>query len=360
MAKIKYIFSNQKYLKKREVEFFKKIYKQAFSLKEVDGRFQKSILIEKRLIFNYYNFIQENNDYIDKFEILNQYFESKSLFHIKRKDENLPLNIKNMDIVSNQHSTIAQEKKVSIVLTAYNIEDLVEIAIDSLMQQTYKNIEIILVDDGSTDGTFEILQKFKSIYLENVVLIKLHQNYGAYVAKNIGVTYATGDLITFHDGDDWAHPQRIEEHVKTHIKNKKVKFSISKLVRLTKDGYFYAKEVYPLDRLSMVSLMIDKSLLGEIGHFRVHRLGSDSEYFERLKSFTKYKWERIDKVLMFCAHRVNSLTTSSDTGVAGFTNTNKRQHYWTQWHKWHDMLKKGRRKPFIGFNRGKYKYEVIS
>jgi len=322
--------------------------------------FVSEILNNLRLIFSFYNFIQENNNYIDKFKILNQYFESKLLFHIKQKDESSPLNIRNIGALVTQDSSIVQEKKVSIVLTTFNIDDLVGLAIDSLLQQTYKNIEIILVDDGSTDDTFEILQKFKRSYPENVVLIKLHQNYGAYIAKNIGMIYAKGDFITFHDADDWAHPQRIEEHVKAHTRNKKVKFSISKLVRLTEDGYFYAKEVYPLDRLSMVSLMIDKSLLGEIGYFRVHRLGSDSEYFERLKRFTKYKWARIDKVLMFCAHRANSLTTSADTGVEGFGKTNKRKHFWNQWHKWHNMLKKRRRKPFVGFNRGKYKYEVIS
>lgn len=312
-----------------------------------------------RLIFNYYNFIQENNDHIDKFEILNQYFENKSLFHIKQKNKNIPLNINNIDVFSRQYSSAKQKKKVSIVLTTYNIQDLVNVSIDSLLEQTYSNIEIIIVDDDSSDNTVEVIRKFQKKHSDKIKLIKLKKNHGTYIAKNIGISYATGELITFHDADDWAHPQRIEEHVKAYMKNKKVKYSISKLVRLTEDGYFYAKEVYPLDRLSMVSLMIDRKLIDEVGYFRVHRLGSDSEYFERLKNFTKHKWERIDKVLMFCAHRENSLTTSPETGVEGFSKTNKRQHYWNQWHKWHAMLKKARRKPFVGFDRDKYEYEII-
>ena len=313
-----------------------------------------------RLVFNYYNFIQENNDYIDKFEILNQYFERKSLFHIKQKDKDILLNIKNIDVLPSQYSSVKQNKKVSIVLTTYNIEGLVNIAISSLVNQTYKNIEIILVDDGSTDNTFEILQKIRNAYPDKIQLIKLNQNYGTYIAKNMGMSYATSDLITFHDADDWAHPQRIEEHVKAHEKNKKVKFSISKLVRVTEEGYFFSKYIYPLDRLSMISLMIDRILIDEVGYFRKQRIGSDSEYFERLKKFTKHKFVRIDKVLMFCAHRENSLTTSIETGVNGFSTNNKRQHHWDKWNKWHDKLKKARRKPFVGFDRSKYKYEIIN
>jgi len=174
------------------------------------------------------------------------------------------------------------------------------------------------------------------------------------------LTYASGDLITFHDADDWAHPQRIEEHVKNHERNKKVKLSISKLVRLNESGIFYSKELYPLDRLSMVSLMIDRELLDEIGYFRTFRIGSDTEYFERLKLFTKYKWERIDKVLMFCAHRENSLTTNPETGIEGIANNNKRLHYWNQWHKWHRKLKKAHKKPYVAFDRSKYEYSIES
>ena len=336
-------------------------------LEEVDGldvNQAKAVLshlfsTDIRIAFCYFNFLQKNNSDKDKFEVVNKYFDEKKIFKVRQKDISIPFNIKNIDYVKDDYMELNASKKVSVVLTTFNIENLVEVAIGSLLNQTYKNIEIVLVDDGSTDKTFEILQKFKKLYSNKIQLIKLNKNHGAYIAKNIAMTYATGNLITFHDADDWAHPQRIKEHVKAHLKNKKIKFSISKLVRLTEDGYFYAKEVYPIDRLSMVSLMIDKQLLNEVGYFRVHRLGSDSEYFERLKKFTKHKWERIDKVLMFCAYREGSLTTCPINGVEVTGKMNRRKHYWKQWHKWHDMLKKARRKPFVDFDRDKYEYEII-
>lgn len=359
MAKIKKNFFKQKSRVQEEIEFFKNLDKLELSSRELNNIFQNSTLKNIRLNFNYFNFLQKNSNHTDKFSILDKYFDEKKLFRVRQKNLSLPFSIKNIDYLKHDYLELKSFIRVSIILTTYNIDDLVEIAIHSLLNQTYKNIEIVLVDDGSTDNTFEILQKFKKLYSNKIQLIKLNKNYGTYIAKNIGITYAKGDLITFHDADDWAHPQRIEEHVKAHLKSKKIKFTISKLVRLTENGFFYAKEIYPIDRLSMVSLMIDKQLIDEVGYFRKHRLGCDTEYFERLKKFTKYEWERIDKVLMFCAHRDNSLTTSPETGVEGFGQTNKRKHFWNKWQKWHDMLKKARRKPFIGFDRDKYEYEII-
>ena len=311
-----------------------------------------------RLYFNYFNFLYKNKDN-KSFFMLNQYFKDKNLYEVVPYNFSLPFNIMNIHSLAGRSSALKNVKMVSVIVTAFNVQEYIEIAIKSLINQTYNNIEVVLIDDKSSDATFEILEKFKNLYPEKITLIQLKKNHGTYIAKNIGISYANGDLITFHDGDDWAHPQRIEEHVKVHMGNKNIKFSISKLVRLTENGFLHAKEIYPIDRLSMVSLMLDKEILNRVGYFRTHRLGSDTEYFERLKKFTKYKWKRIDKVLMFCAHRKNSLTTSQESGVKGFSKNNKREHYWNQWHKWHNMLKKIRKQPFIDFNRDKYEHEII-
>lgn len=320
--------------------------------------YKKELINNKRIVFNYYNFIKLNHNFTNKINILNLYFNSKKLNNIIKRPKE-PLYINNLDttFIHDIKEKIDNNLKVSIVMTIYNSEELLEYSLSSLLNQTYKNIEIILINDNSLDNSLEIIKKLRNN--KQVKIINLKQNYGTYVAKNIGITFSTGELITFQDADDWAHPQRIEEHLKIHLKSKKVKFSISKLVRITKDGYFYAKEVYPLDRLSMVSLMIDKYLLDEIGYFRTHRLGSDTEYFERLKNFTSYRFKRIDKVLMFCSHRENSLTTSEETGVEGFAKNNKRKHYWNQWNKWHKKLLKAKRKPFVRFDRENYEYEII-
>ncbi|MBP5364987.1 MAG: glycosyltransferase [Bacteroidales bacterium] len=89
---------------------------------------------------------------------------------------------------------------VSIVVACYNVEKYVARCIDSLLAQTYKNIEIVLVDDGSVDGTSTICDKYAK---EKSNIKVVHQiNQGQSVAKNVGVANARGEYLTFVDSDD--------------------------------------------------------------------------------------------------------------------------------------------------------------
>ena len=91
--------------------------------------------------------------------------------------------------------------KVSIIVTVYNTEKYVEKCIVSLINQTYENSEIILIDGGSTDNTTEICSKYEKKY-KNIRLIH-KENEGVSAARNRGILEAAGDYILFVDGDDW-------------------------------------------------------------------------------------------------------------------------------------------------------------
>lgn len=98
--------------------------------------------------------------------------------------------------------------KISIVVPVYNIESYVKKCVNSLISQTYKNIEIILVDDGSTDRSAVICDEYSNKY-KNIVVI--HQkNQGLSAARNHAVRKATGDYIMFVDGDDWIEEKTVE------------------------------------------------------------------------------------------------------------------------------------------------------
>lgn len=89
-------------------------------------------------------------------------------------------------------------KKISIIIPTYNSKNYLIRCIDSLLLQTYKNIEIIVVDDGSTDGTEEVIKKN---YVNKIMYIK-QLNSGVSSARNKGIELATGDYIFFVDADD--------------------------------------------------------------------------------------------------------------------------------------------------------------
>ena len=98
--------------------------------------------------------------------------------------------------------------KVSIIVPIYNVERYLDRCIESLAEQTYTNIEIILINDGSTDGSLNICKKWEKID-HRIVLID-QQNSGVSVARNHGISISKGCWICFVDGDDYAAPDMIE------------------------------------------------------------------------------------------------------------------------------------------------------
>lgn len=102
-----------------------------------------------------------------------------------------------------------QDQLVSIIIPVYNKVAFVRETLDSALRQTYANTEIILVDDGSTDGSFEILKEYWEKYPEKVQLID-QENQGVSSATNTGIQAAKGGYIQFLDADDLLSPDKIQ------------------------------------------------------------------------------------------------------------------------------------------------------
>lgn len=99
--------------------------------------------------------------------------------------------------------------KVSIITPIFNGEKYIERCINSLINQTYKNIEIIIVNDGSIDNTKEILNKYKDF--DSRIKIVNQKNYGQLIARKNGINVSSGDYLMFVDIDDWIEPDTIEK-----------------------------------------------------------------------------------------------------------------------------------------------------
>ena len=91
--------------------------------------------------------------------------------------------------------------KFSIIIPVYNVENYLERCIKSALQQDCKETEIILINDGSTDGSLEICEKYKNKY-DNIIIIS-QENQGVSSSRNKGIINAKGDYIVFLDSDDW-------------------------------------------------------------------------------------------------------------------------------------------------------------
>lgn len=93
------------------------------------------------------------------------------------------------------------KSKISIIVPVYNVEKYLSRCIESLINQIYQNIEIICINDGSTDNSLQILENYTN--KDNRIKVINQQNQGVSVARNIGLDNATGDYILFVDADDW-------------------------------------------------------------------------------------------------------------------------------------------------------------
>lgn len=103
-------------------------------------------------------------------------------------------------------------KKVSVIMSTYNSELEVSEAIESILTQSYKNIEFLIIDDCSTDNTFKILQEY-SINNEKIKIFRNKSNIGLTRSLNLLISKADGDIIARQDDDDTSHPNRIKSQV---------------------------------------------------------------------------------------------------------------------------------------------------
>ncbi|NDW09800.1 glycosyltransferase family 2 protein [Dysgonomonas sp. 520] len=117
---------------------------------------------------------------------------------------------------------------VSVVMPAYNAEKYLKEAIDSILNQTYKNFEFIIVDDGSTDKTSEIIESYTD---NRIKLLKNDKNRGLIYSANIAIRVATGKYIARMDADDISLPERLEKQVLFLEKNNEVSILGTSYVR---------------------------------------------------------------------------------------------------------------------------------
>lgn len=105
------------------------------------------------------------------------------------------------------------DKMISIIVPVYNVEKYLEKCINSILGQTYENLELILINDGSNDGSEAICQKY--INLDKRIKFITQENYGVSVARNRGLEIARGSYLLFVDSDDWLERNACQVLVET-------------------------------------------------------------------------------------------------------------------------------------------------
>jgi len=263
----------------------------------------------------------------------------------------------------------AEKNKISVIMTTYNSKKFVGKAIESILSQTHSNLELVIVDDASTDGTFQILETYSNKD-SRIKLIKNFVNKGTYCSKNLGVIHSSGEFITTQDSDDISDKKRLELQLKEFTKNPKIKVCSCNYIRINLDGDIVINRGLK-ERLAIMCLMWEKeTVINKLGFFDSVRTSADAEFFDRLKiAFSKEEFSHVNRALIKLLHRKDSLTTQPESKVnidsigdespddLGFLSPPRRA-YVKSYRKWHEKIKNGDASPHISYPLLQRKFEA--
>ena len=200
--------------------------------------------------------------------------------------------------------------RLSVVLPTYNRAHLLRRAIESVLNQTYGDFELLVIDDGSTDATGSVMGTFVD---RRIRYVRCDCNRGAGAARNVGIQIARGALVAFQDSDDEWMPDKLEHHLRAFATAAAaVGVVYSDMTRVRPDGraeYHRSPTVvrgrlidpatgfYQVYKLGIVSAVVRRECLLEIGLFN-EQLGAleDMELFIRLAR--RYDFVHVDKPLV--------------------------------------------------------------
>ena len=196
---------------------------------------------------------------------------------------------------------ISNSPKVSVIIPTHNRAHLIGRSIQSVLNQTYQDFEIIVVDDGSTDNTKDIIEKFQKKD-NRIKYIRHEKNKGGSAARNTGIKAARGEYIAFQDSDDEWFPEKLKKQME-FFKNMPVEVGIvyTDMWRITgnKKSYFYSTKIMPEDKtiyeqaldygvsnIGIQTSLIKKEVFAKAGMFdeKFPRF-IDLEFFIRLSKY---------------------------------------------------------------------------
>jgi hypothetical protein len=229
---------------------------------------------------------------------------------------------------------------ISVIMVAHDAASTVIPAVASVLDQTWRHLELVIVDDASTDNTWSILNRLQAAD-ERIRLLRNRVRVGPYVSRNRALQQAVrGSYITGHDADDWAHPSRLESQVRVLLESGgKVRANVAYMLRIKSDGRITTSDLswFSPDgaaKIAMVSAMFERHLLfEELGHWDGVHYGADAEMIGRAKTLLGDGFVEVPIISMLCRDRATGLgksgynspatvrTTASDgPGSLGRTN----------------------------------------
>ena len=265
--------------------------------------------------------------------------------NIEKNNSLIAKSVKQNEVSSKPVKTITLPK-VTIIVPMYNVELYITNCALSLVNQSYSNIEILLVNDCSTDNTKKIADGLMEKYPDKIKVLHNPRNVGTYISINIGIVNSTGKYITIIGADDQFTPDKIARQAALLERNKKIVACYCQYER----QHYKTKKVLVKD-VGESTIMFKRAIINKIGYYDSVRFGADSEYRDRIKAVYGTPATSVIKRVMYLAlFRPNSLTASGKSRNGSTLRVNYRQNY-LAWHR-------RRRNLHVGFPMKKRPFPV--
>jgi tetratricopeptide (TPR) repeat protein len=234
---------------------------------------------------------------------------------------------------------------VSVILAVHAMNPLLDHAIGSILGQTYRQLELLLVDDGSSDDTLSRLEHWAALD-PRVHTLRLPVNCGPYIAKNTALAQCEGDLITFMDGDDWSHPQRIARQVAHLDAFDNLQAVFLRYVRIDATGQLVFRRTAL--KSARITLMMRRETFRALGYFDALRAEADSEYTRRIgMAFGRGAIATDPGVGLFAHQHAGSLTGGGGLALSWRPASGPRQANRIASRAWHRREHAAGRIPYV-------------
>jgi glycosyltransferase involved in cell wall biosynthesis len=226
-------------------------------------------------------------------------------------------------------TVISNTPKISIIITAYNHEKYIFDSISSVLNQSYQDFEIIVINDGSKDKTASIIKGMVSQYPEKIIFIDNKNNIRPKFTCNQGISAARGKYIAWNDGDDLWLPEKLEKQMKVFDLDYKNEIHIvyslgeniienSTRIRNKIDGKLveknFFKEMFASSFFLKNSMMVRKEVYDKLGLLNEkYQLCGDYEYMIRMAA-SGYKFKMVNESLAL--HRIHENNETTNRSIA--------------------------------------------
>jgi hypothetical protein len=229
---------------------------------------------------------------------------------------------------------------VSVGMSVYNAQDTLSYAIRSILEQDYQDLELIIINDKSSDDSASIAESFATAD-SRVRFINNAQNLGTYINRNRAIQLSKGRYFTVMDSDDFAHPQRLSIQVESLVSQQAAIAHVGQWVRATNEGRFLFKVGLGGAYLhrAVATLMFElEPVLSRIGYYDSVRMGADMEYYERMKKvFGPAAVTETEPPLAFALVHGRNLTSDQKHGICPiYGSSESRRAYRHSWKNWHE------------------------